>query len=82
MLSLFTLKDVKAGSSMIPFAAPNEAVAIRDVQTYIRESRIPNPEDQELYRVGSYDPETMRLTPSDPNHILNCTSLIESTSET
>lgn len=74
---LFTLKDVKSGTAMTPFSAPNEAVAIRDVQSFLDQDRIPNPEDQELYLVGRFDPESMRLTPQDPSHIINLVNLLE-----
>lgn len=67
MLKLYSIKDTKIGY-MAPFIQQNKACAIRTFKN-MRNASQPNavntnPEDKELWELGTYDEETGEIKPN------------------
>jgi len=63
-LSMFTIRDTKAGTHALPFFRPNVALAKRDAETMTRHEgsmTFHHPEDFTLYEIGWFDPETAEV---------------------
>ena len=70
---LYTILDLKAEAAILPFAREKDAVAIRAFQLTLenpQEAMSNNPQDYELYKIGSYDDETMHLTEMSPVRLI------------
>lgn len=72
MYALFAMKDCKAGSFDVPFAARNIAVMARDLQRFVAENPkhivATNPNDFQVWKVGEFDETTgeVRLETGGP----------------
>lgn len=68
MLKLYSIKDTK-GAFEAPFLANNDALAARNVKTFINSQKgIPEslyPEDFELWFIGQFDEVTGIIYPSE-----------------
>lgn len=83
-LTMFSVRDLKAGTYGQPFALANRAVAMRTFSSWVAD---PNsffaryPHDFELFEVGSFDQLTGLLKPLDiPDYVGRASELISSAS--
>nr|UXQ88001.1 MAG: nonstructural protein [Microvirus sp.] len=83
-MEIFTIRDSKANAYLTPFFSPTSAVAIRSCLSAMQEEghqfRV-HVEDFSLYRIGSYDDDTGRITADDPEIVSNLVDLIPINSE-
>ena len=73
MLNCYAIFDKKALSFATPFFAPRDAVAVRSFEDLVRDKRSlvsQHPEDFALHLVGSFEPETGRITPHSEGSFL------------
>lgn len=76
--SMYCLKDCKAGFKQ-PYIDVNNALAIRHVGNALQDKNQEfslNPEDFELWKVGSFDTDTGILEP-DLVHIINVQDILD-----
>lgn len=78
-LKLFTYRDLRAESAQNPFPSINGSTAIRETREHIEAGRLTPTyaSDFALYQIASYDPETMRVTPNDPKHIIDVIEIVK-----
>ena len=71
---VYVVRDSQADATMRPFFFERDAVAIRSFilsVTNANEAMSNTPEDFTLYRVGTYDDESMFLVGEDPVRLIN-----------
>lgn len=79
-LVILTMKDTKVGIYTQPFAVLSIPAGVRDLTEMVNaeEKQLPwqkFPGDFELYHSGDHDSDTGRITPKDPEFIINLGTL-------
>ena len=75
---IYTIRDVKADAYFRPFYVPNRAVAVRAVSNLVQDTQSDigrNPEDYQLFYIGTYDDNSGVISAIAPEHILNINTL-------
>lgn len=66
-LNMYTLRDIVAEDSAPIFCAKNDMTAVRSACHALRQ--VDNPEEYQLFRVGSFDTDTSEVTSLPPEQI-------------
>ena len=76
-MNVYSINDMKAEAFNLPFFSENHGTAIRSVQVQLEQDEKMRSfaEDFAIYCVGSFDVGTGRLTPRDPEHVVDCREL-------
>lgn len=82
MEHLYTVKDTKTRTFNRPFCERSDAIAIRNLRMEVNRNDAKNPlymfpEDYEVYRIGSMDPDTGMVTSQTPELISTGLALVE-----
>ena len=76
-MNVYTLRDTKAEAFNLPFFSDNHATAMRSLTVQLEQD--PNmqafAEDFVLYCVGTFDQASGRLTPRDPEQVVDVNEL-------
>lgn len=68
MKNIYTIYDSKAEAYMSPWFVDKDGQALREFQDVIRNQESPfskHPEDYTLFKIGTYDPNTAKLSSLD-----------------
>lgn len=70
-LEIYAIRDVQADRALQPMYRERETIAMRDFEIAVSETKpfSDNPDDYVLYHIGSWDDETMVVTPNDPRRV-------------
>lgn len=62
-----------------PFPSINASTAIRETMEHISSGRLPAnyASDFALFQVATFDPESGRVTPMDPKHVIDCLEIVK-----
>lgn len=74
-LTFLTMRDTKVGIYLQPFAVLSVPSGIRDLGELVNQSdkQLPwqkFPEDFEVYRIGTFDGDTGKIVPQEPEFLM------------
>ena len=77
-MNIYSIRDMKAEAFNLPFYSDNHGTALRQLTMQLErdENMSAFAVDFALYCVGTFDQATGRLTPRDPEHVVDCVELI------
>lgn len=76
--NIYSIKDTKIGFRQ-PFLQQNDAVAARTAKWMANEKKDYELEDQELWKLGTFNDETGIITPIQPAYLYNLIELKDKT---
>lgn len=79
MLKIYTIRDSKGEYYTAPFFKNTDAEAIRDFRGLATDDKSTiskNPEDYDLYRLGTFDNQTGHIVPEkSPEHLVKANNI-------
>lgn len=77
-MNIYALRDTKAEAFNLPFYSDNHATAMRSLTVQLEqdENMRSFAVDFVLYCVGTFDQASGRLTPRDPEVVVDCVELV------
>ena len=77
-MQILSIHDTKAEAFSNPFVRPTLGIAIREITDSFSNDELMrnNPIDFSLYQIGTFDPSSGRITPCDPEHVIDIVEFV------